>query len=84
MVQAELNQLVNAHDRMDECQRRVCGYGLSNVYEISSQESLMSIAGAANQSMRRTRLKDGTRVFIVKYRGLSFVYRIPSSSGDVA
>lgn len=80
----ELKQMVNAHDRLDECLRRVCGFGLVHVYEIASQDALMQIASAANKSIRRTKTPDGTVAMVVEYNGLRFVHRISSSDNPAA
>lgn len=77
MLVSDLNQMVNAFDRYTECQRRVTGYGIDNVFKVPSQERLREIAHAAGTTVRRTKLVDGTTAFCTKYRGLNFYYVPP-------
>ena len=77
MVLSDVNQLINAHDRYNECLKRVGVIGVPNVISISTAEKLREVAKATGKQVRRSRDSKGGAQLKVVYRGLHVVCRRP-------
>lgn len=77
MVLSDVNQLINAHDRYNECLKRVGVIGVPNVISISTAEKLREVTKATGKQVRRSRDFKGEAQLKVIYRGLHFVCRRP-------
>jgi len=53
VVLSDVNQLINAHDRYNECLKRVGVIGVPNVISISTAEKLREVAKATGKQVRR-------------------------------
>lgn len=77
MILSDVNQLINAHDRYNECLKRVGVIGVPNVISISTSEKLRDLAKATGKQVRRSKDASGNVRFKVIYRGVHFICSKP-------
>ncbi len=77
MILSDINQLINAHDRYNECLKRIGVIGVPNVVSINTSEKLRDVAKATGKQVRRSKDSSGNVRLKVIYRGIHFICNRP-------